>query len=123
MTKTGEPIHLGRRLGDHLAEIGMTQVQLAARVEGLTQQNLQAMISRNSKTSEHAVAIADALGLSIRWLLTGSGDKRGADWPLSHELLGALRAAGPDTVRRAENAARSVLDMDALPRVGNELAA
>lgn len=44
-------------------------------------------------------------------------------WPLTHEMLAALRRADSARIRQAENAARNVLELDPLPRLGNEMAA
>lgn len=63
------------------AERGDTdQAVIAAKVPGLTQQALSNLETRDSRTSEFAPGIADALGVSLRWLMTGEGDKK-SDWP------------------------------------------
>lgn len=72
---------LGKRVEDKRKELGWTQPQLAAKVEGLTQQALDRLEKRDSKTSEHAVALAEALGVSLRWLLSGQGRPSDKDWP------------------------------------------
>ena len=57
------------------------QQQLADKVGGLSQQALGLLESRDSKTSEFAVGLADALNVSLRWLLTGAGRADDPDWP------------------------------------------
>ena len=71
---------LGARIREARGE--MDQLVLCAKVPGLTQQALSNLETRDSKTSELAVEIADALEVSVRWLLTGEGD-RGPEWPFS----------------------------------------
>lgn len=70
---------MGKRIEEALD--GRQQKLLYGSIEGLTQQNLSLMISRDSTTSEFAIRIADKLGVSIRWLLDGVGDKHSTDWP------------------------------------------
>ena len=72
---------LGKRVEDRRKELGWTQPQLAVKVAGLSQQALDRLEKRDSKTSEHAVALAEALSVSLRWLLTGEGRSTDADWP------------------------------------------
>lgn len=67
--------------------------------------------------ADHNVVAAHAMAVDSEWLATGKGQARGRRvWPLSPELLDALHAADAQEVRRAENAARNVLNMDPLPR-------
>lgn len=47
----------------------------------LSQQALDRLEKRDSKTSDFAPQLADALGVSLRWLLTGEGRKNDLDWP------------------------------------------
>jgi hypothetical protein len=69
---------LGGRVGRILGERGLSQDWLVRHVDGLSQQNLSNLISRNSKTSEFALRIADALNVSARWLLDGVGQPTGS---------------------------------------------
>jgi len=46
----------------------------------LSQQALSNLETRDSKTSEYAIWIADALEVSYRWLLAGMGDPRDREW-------------------------------------------
>lgn len=82
---------LGARITEARTAAGLDQQPLCDRVNGcwhaglrekrLTQQALSNLETRDSLTSEFAVRIADALGVSIRWLLDGQGDRRALDWP------------------------------------------
>jgi transcriptional regulator with XRE-family HTH domain len=47
----------------------------------VTQQNISVMETRDSNKSEFVAAIAEALGVSLRWLITGLGRPDDADWP------------------------------------------
>lgn len=74
---------LGARIKEARDDLGWDQAALCARVPGLSQQALSNLETRDSKTSEFAVRIADALGVSIRWLLDGAGRKDDRDWPMA----------------------------------------
>lgn len=78
-----------------------------------------------SMTAENAARAAKFLGVDVHWLCTGEGsmDPKAPAWPLTTDLLQALARSDQARVRQAENAARNVLEMDPLPRVGNEMAA
>lgn len=77
----------------------MTQQQLAALCgRPVTQTTIQSIEDRDSKKSSHAGAIAEALGVSLGWLLTGEGPKTAGD-PLepsdpSDKYLFATRVYG-----------------------------
>lgn len=73
--------HLGARLKEARKARGMEQTELAALVPGLTNQSISNLERRNSRTSEHAVQIADALRISLRWLLSGQGSRDDLEWP------------------------------------------
>jgi hypothetical protein len=73
-----DEVRLGGRVGRILAERKLQQDWLVQKVDGLTQQNLSNLITRNSKTSEFALRIADALNVSPRWLLDGVGTPTGS---------------------------------------------
>lgn len=69
--------------------------------------------------ADNNVFAARLMSVDPDWLATGSGSARGPKvWPFSPELLAAASAADPQQRRQAENAARSCLDLDALPRIG-----
>jgi transcriptional regulator with XRE-family HTH domain len=80
---------LGSRIACAREGHGITQAELCALVNAdlsggakeLTQQALSNLESRDSKSSEFAVRIADALGVSIRWLHDGTGRREDQDWP------------------------------------------
>lgn len=74
---------LGARIREARDDLGWDQADLCSRVPGLSQQNLSNLETRDSKTSEFAIRIADALGVSIRWLLDGTGRKDDRDWPMT----------------------------------------
>ena len=83
-------MNLGGRVAQERKARGLTQQQLADKVSprvvgdekgGLTQQALDRLEKRDSNKSEFAVGLADALGVSLRWLLTGAGNKAEGDWP------------------------------------------
>lgn len=64
----------GHRVRDTRIEKGMTQQQLADTV-GVNQPVIGSIESRDSETSKHASKIADALSVSLDWLLSGKGGK------------------------------------------------
>lgn len=72
---------LGKRIEQELARLGWKQADLSERVEGLSQQAISNLITRDSATSEFAIRIADAFSVSIRWLLDGQGRREDTDWP------------------------------------------
>lgn len=74
-------MHLGGRIVIARQARNLNQKALADLVEGLSQQALSNLEQRDSATSEFAIRIADALRVSIRWLLDGQGDMNDADWP------------------------------------------
>lgn len=74
---------LGQRIKEELARLKWEQKDLFNKVDGLSQQNLSNLITRDSTTSEYAIRIADVLGVSIRWLLDGAGRREDRDWPFS----------------------------------------
>jgi transcriptional regulator with XRE-family HTH domain len=77
---------MGKRIEAERTARGWTQSKLADLVSngaegGLTQQALDRLEKRDSDKSEHAVGLADALGVSLRWLLSGTGRRDDKDWP------------------------------------------
>lgn len=72
---------LGKRIEEELSRQGWKQSDLSAKVPGLSQQAISNLITRDSATSEFAIRIADAFGVSVRWLLDGQGRRDEADWP------------------------------------------
>lgn len=65
---------MGSRLSQALDAKSMSQAELA-RASGVDEATISALIKRDSKRSEAAPALADALGLSLHWLLTGEGER------------------------------------------------
>lgn len=76
-------MNLGGRIKLVREELGWKAGDLCDRVEGLTQQAVSALETRDSKTSEFAIRIADALQVSVRWLLDGTGRRDDKDWPFT----------------------------------------
>lgn len=74
---------LGARIREAREALNWDQSALCSRVPGLSQQALSNLETRDSKTSEFAIRIADALGVSIRWLLDGAGRMHDRDWPMA----------------------------------------
>lgn len=79
---------LGERIAEALDALDLSQAQLCDRVNAqrggakeLQQQALSGLVKRDSKSSEFVVRIADALGVSIRWLQDGIGAMNDRDWP------------------------------------------
>lgn len=66
---------LGNRIRETRVEKRLNQKQLSDLVEGLEQQVLTKIENRPNKNSKYATAIANALGVKLRWLLTGEGNK------------------------------------------------
>jgi hypothetical protein len=66
---------LGQRIFERLNELEKSQVWLCAEVEGLEIGTLNALVRRGSRNSIFAPAIAEKLGVSLDWLITGQGRK------------------------------------------------
>lgn len=69
-------MNMGRRIADRLSALGWKQRDLLDKVPDLTPQGLSNLIARDSKRSEFDLAIAEALGESVLWLVYGIGDER-----------------------------------------------
>lgn len=86
---------LGNRIKAARERLGWGQTDLLVRVnrllpkgeKELTQQALSGLENRDSNKSEFAVQIADALGVSVRWLLAGQGEPEDVDWPFPDQEL------------------------------------
>ena len=72
---------LGARIQLCLTAKGWTQANLLRAVPGLERATLSAIIRRDANRSMYALAIADALGCRLEWLMTGEG----IQW--KHELV------------------------------------
>lgn len=68
-------MNMGKRLKQELADRGIKPMELCALVPDLDIGTLSAIYTRDSKNSNYAPAIALALGLELRWLITGDGNK------------------------------------------------
>lgn len=68
-------MNLGKRIESRLTELGWQRGDLLSRVPALSPQSLSALITRDSRRSEHDVAIAAALGVNLLWLVAGEGEK------------------------------------------------
>lgn len=82
-------MNMGGRIEQRLKELGWRQVELLSRVPELSTGTLSALIARDSKRSEFAARIADALGVTLVWLLDGKEPKEiqmvaGGDHPESN---------------------------------------
>jgi DNA-binding Xre family transcriptional regulator len=64
------------RINNRLAEIGLLPIELARRC-GVTRASVSGWTTGKAKNirPDHLVAIADAIGLEIRWLITGKGPR------------------------------------------------
>lgn len=85
---------------------------------GITVQAVRKILgsSTGQFTAKNNSQAAEFLGVDPDWLATGKAVVRPQAPRLSAELLAALARASPEQARRAENAARACLDMDALGR-------
>lgn len=76
-----EKNNLGTRIDERLKELGKGHQWLANEVIKLKSdtkfdvKTVGALISRKSKRTQYSALIADALGVSQRWLTDGSGEK------------------------------------------------
>lgn len=98
---------MGARIKSEREGLGWTQQQLADRVnehlrEGekpLTQQALDRLEKRDSKTSEFAIRLADALNVSVRWMLDGQAPREGStDEPGAAEIHQKLISLSPEDI-------------------------
>jgi hypothetical protein len=95
-----------------------TGVSWLSNAIGVTYQAAKKAIDGETKalTAENNVRAARSLCCDSEWLATGEGSMHLLHRLVSAQLLDALAAASPGLRRQAENAARSVLDLDPLPR-------
>ena len=64
-------MNIGGRIQQRLEALGWKQKDLLDRVPGLSAQSLSNLIRRDSVRSELDVVIAEALGVSVMWLVYG----------------------------------------------------
>lgn len=81
-------MNMGKRLKLELQDRGMSPTDLCEMVPDLSLGTLSAIYIRDSKNSTYAPAIAEALGLELRWLITGDLPKYklGADIFSNHRM-------------------------------------
>lgn len=100
-------MNLGKRLKQEREKRGIEGKALAERV-GMSQSRLNALEVRDSKTCEEAAALADVLGISLRWLVSGEGSPEDAEWPfplVSRQRWNGLPEEGRGYVQAATNRA------------------
>lgn len=68
-------MNMGKRIESKLSTLGWKRQDLLSRVPDLTAQALSNLIRRDSKRSEWDEAIANALGVSILWLVYGKNEE------------------------------------------------
>lgn len=78
---------LGARIRLVRERLGIDQATLCLKVPGLSQQNLSNLETRDSKTSEYAIRIADALQVPVRWLLVPGPQRHAGVTQLSEQQL------------------------------------
>lgn len=107
------------RLESALDDAGKSIHDLADELK-VTYQAIKKVLDGKSKmlTADRNVQAARYLNVDSEWLATGKGNRTPtrSTWPLSSDLLAALRTASPQALRQVENAARNVLDLPLLPR-------
>lgn len=122
-------MRLGKRLETELANRGMSPTELCALVPDLNLGTLCATMDRDSGSSKFAPAISDALGLNLRWLLTGDGEKLAEvpkmappvanDDGLGHSAYTGKQVAGAEsTASETEDDAMQVHRLRMVPVVG-----
>lgn len=90
---------LGARIKEVLSEPGRpTQAELA-RLAGMDEATLSALITRDSTRSQYAPFIANVLGLSLHWLSTGEG-------PRDDPNRGPLQLREPNVVEIPQSRSR-----------------
>lgn len=69
-------MNMGKRIRSEREALGWKQGRLSDATNGVvSQQAIQVLEARDSKTSEFLFVLADALGVDARWLMTGEGPK------------------------------------------------
>jgi hypothetical protein len=93
-------MNMGKRIEQRLQELQWKRSDLLSRVPDLTVQALSNLIRRDSVRSEWDVRIAEALGVSVMWLVYGeTGEIRKhyeAQTPMERQLLDRFRVADND---------------------------
>lgn len=78
--------------------------------KGLKQQTLSVLEIRDSRSSEFACRIADALGVSVRWLMDGVGNPTETDWPFNRVNRGRWDACNLEDRAYVQAAINRALD-------------
>lgn len=92
---------LGKRIQARLDELGWDRKDLLEKVDGLTPQALSNLIVRDSKRSEWDEKIADALGVSVMFLVYGKPPVAYQQPTQQATRMEAREpAAMPDTIRQ-----------------------
>jgi transcriptional regulator with XRE-family HTH domain len=97
-----DPDTINARIAQRLAEIGMSQAELG-RICHVNRSAVNQWISGTVQhiRPDHLVAIADALGLEIRWLITGRGPRLAQrDPPLNWEESDRDIIAAPKEIKQ-----------------------
>jgi len=80
-------MNMGARIKQLLEDRGWKQIDLLDRVPEMDSKALSALITRNSRFSEHADKIAKAFGVSLDYLIFGIEDKAANNASVSkHDL-------------------------------------
>lgn len=94
-------------------------IRAVADAVGVSYQAVKKVLEGTTKmmAADNNFVAAHVMKVDAEWLARGVGEPRSANaWPLSRELLDAVRGADATAAWKAENAARNVLDMEPLPR-------
>ena len=109
----GAGMNIGGRIQKKLSELGWERKDLLSKVPDLTPQALSNLIKRDSVRSEWDQAIADALGVSVLWLVYDiqNSEPPKPDPALQSPLVvAALRLdRDPHVDRRTKTAATDIL--------------
>jgi transcriptional regulator with XRE-family HTH domain len=123
---------IGKRVQECLDELGIKQSELCSRVDGLEAQALSQLIKRDSQRSSFAGQIADALGVNLRWLVDGTGQKwrhKVAERPgpysgdLSEDemrMILQMRKLSPDRQREAMRALKNIENSQTLEELARD---
>ena len=110
----GQPTDYKDRFEQSMRACGM-DAQGVADALGISYQAVKKVLDGKTRMlkSDNNSACAKLFKVDPDWLATGLGEPRGGKvWPLSDDLLAALRAADVTVQRRADNAARAVVGLE-----------
>jgi hypothetical protein len=80
-------MNMGKRITQRLSALEWERKDLLDRVPDLTAQALSNLIRRDSKRSEWDERIADALNVSVMWLVYGKEDNNRAAQPMARYIV------------------------------------